>query len=42
MIVYNFNVMSVTIMPLETNTPKIEKLVDWENKDKILTWLDGL
>ena len=22
--------------------PKIEKLVDWENKDEILTWLDGL
>jgi len=22
--------------------PKIEKLVDWENKNEILTWLDGL
>ncbi len=22
--------------------PKIEELVDWENKDEILTWLDGL
>ena len=28
-----------TLLPQD---PKIEELVDWENKDKILTWLDGL
>ena len=22
--------------------PKIEELIDWENKEKILTWLDNL